>query len=89
MTYPLNEQVVLSPSGRASITAHPNRVYAECVQVFQDRQRSWRYTRVVPPSEDFSAWRMTNFMDGRNGVYRWGYALWDRTEAMVPMKSLV
>ena len=28
---------------------------------------------LVPPSEDFPSWRMNNFMDGSNGVYRWGY----------------
>ena len=27
----------------------------------------------VPPSESFGAVRLTNFMDGHNGVYRWGY----------------
>lgn len=26
-----------------------------------------------PPSPQFPAWRFRNFMDGRNGVYRWGY----------------
>ena len=29
---------------------------------------------VVPPSTDFPGYRLTNYMDGRNGVYRWGYA---------------
>jgi hypothetical protein len=28
---------------------------------------------LVSPSEEFPSWRLTNFMDGRNGVYRWGY----------------
>lgn len=28
---------------------------------------------LVPPSQDFPCYRMNNFMDGRNGVYRWGY----------------
>jgi hypothetical protein len=28
---------------------------------------------LVPPSADFPGYRITNFMDGRNGVYRWGY----------------
>lgn len=26
---------------------------------------------LVPPSAQFSAWRLTNYMDGRNGLYRW------------------
>jgi len=26
------------------------------------------------PEETFPAYRVTNFMDGRNGVYRWQYA---------------
>lgn len=28
---------------------------------------------LVKPSRDFPAYRTTNFIDGRNGVYRWGY----------------
>ncbi len=28
---------------------------------------------VVEPSTEFPAYRTRNFMDGRNGVYRWGY----------------
>lgn len=28
----------------------------------------------VPPSEAFPAYRTTNYMDGRNGLYRWEYA---------------
>ena len=28
---------------------------------------------LVPPSPEFPGYRMTNFMDGRNGVYRWEY----------------
>jgi len=28
---------------------------------------------VVPPSADFPCYRTNNYMDGRNGVYRWGY----------------
>ena len=28
---------------------------------------------LVPPGPDMPAYRTTNFMDGRNGVYRWGY----------------
>lgn len=26
------------------------------------------------PTPDFPAWRTTNYLDGSNGVYRWGYA---------------
>ena len=29
---------------------------------------------LIPPASDFEGWRVTNFMDGRNGVYRWNYA---------------
>ena len=29
---------------------------------------------VVLPNDDFSCYRMNNFMDGNNGVYRYGYA---------------
>lgn len=29
---------------------------------------------LVKPSESFPCYRMTNFMDGTNGVYRWNYA---------------
>jgi hypothetical protein len=29
---------------------------------------------LVPPSSDFLCYRMNNFMDGTNGVYRWDYA---------------
>jgi hypothetical protein len=28
----------------------------------------------VAPDGQFAGWRTRNFMDGRNGVYRWGYA---------------
>lgn len=28
---------------------------------------------VVPPTESFSTYRTTNYMDGRNGLYRWEY----------------
>lgn len=28
---------------------------------------------LVPPSQEFPAYRTTNFMDGRNGLYRWEY----------------
>ncbi len=28
---------------------------------------------LVPPSADFPCYRMNNYMDGRNGVYRWAY----------------
>jgi hypothetical protein len=28
---------------------------------------------VVKPTDEFPSYRTTNFMDGRNGVYRWGY----------------
>ncbi len=31
-------------------------------------------TVLVPPTPSFPGWRARNFMDGRNGVYRWGYA---------------
>src|SRR5437764_13071812 len=32
------------------------------------------FTKVlVPPTADFPGYRLTNFMDGRNGVYRWGH----------------
>jgi hypothetical protein len=27
----------------------------------------------VPPSAEFTGWRLRNFMDGRNGIYRWQY----------------
>lgn len=26
---------------------------------------------LVPPDKNFSSWRMNNYMDGRNGLYRW------------------
>lgn len=29
---------------------------------------------LVQPTKDFSGYRMNNFMDGSNGVYRWNYA---------------
>jgi len=29
---------------------------------------------VKPPTSSFNAYRLTNFMDGRNGVYRWQYS---------------
>ena len=29
---------------------------------------------VVPPSAEFPCYRTNNYMDGRNGLYRWGYA---------------
>jgi hypothetical protein len=29
---------------------------------------------LVPPTKTFPAYRLTNWMDGRNGVYRWQYA---------------
>jgi len=29
---------------------------------------------LVPPTKDFPGYRMRNFMDRRNGVYRWGYS---------------
>ncbi|MBG0566632.1 hypothetical protein [Actinoplanes aureus] len=28
---------------------------------------------LVPPNRDFPSFRTTNFMDGHNGLYRWGY----------------
>ncbi|NPV51845.1 MAG: hypothetical protein HPY60_11730 [Candidatus Methanofastidiosum sp.] len=28
---------------------------------------------IIPPTEEFQAWRMTNYMDGYNGIYRWNY----------------
>jgi len=28
---------------------------------------------LIPPSNIFQAYRTTNFMDGRNGIYRWNY----------------
>jgi len=28
---------------------------------------------LIPPSEDFSSYRTTNYMDGTNGIYRYGY----------------
>ena len=28
---------------------------------------------VVPPSAGFPSWRTRNYMDGHNGIYRWGY----------------
>ena len=28
---------------------------------------------LVPPTKDFAGYRMRNFMDGRNGIYRWKY----------------
>ncbi len=28
---------------------------------------------LVPPSSDFPCYRLTNYMDGRNGLFRWGY----------------
>jgi hypothetical protein len=34
----------------------------------------WRARTVVMPDSSFSGVRMTNFMDGENGVYRYGYA---------------
>lgn len=33
------------------------------------------FSRVaVPPSAEFAGWRMRNYMDGQNGMYRWEYA---------------
>lgn len=29
---------------------------------------------LVKPTDDFPVYRTTNFMDGRNGIYRWNYA---------------
>jgi len=29
---------------------------------------------LTPPTASFPAYRLTNWMDGRNGVYRWGYS---------------
>lgn len=36
---------------------------------------AWQFRRriLVPPGEDFAGWRTRNYMDGRNGVYRWDY----------------
>lgn len=28
---------------------------------------------LIPPCDDFTAYRTTNFMDGRNGIFRWNY----------------
>ncbi len=28
---------------------------------------------LVPPSAEFAGWRLRNYMDGRNGIYRWSY----------------
>ncbi len=35
--------------------------------------KQFLYRVLVFPTDEFAGYRTNNFMDGRNGVYRWGY----------------
>jgi hypothetical protein len=51
--------------------AGPERRYYDDLR----RGLSWQFRHrvLVRPDSAFRGWRTTNFMDGRNGVYRWDY----------------
>lgn len=46
-------------------------------------QRMFDYV-LVPPSQKFKAWRTTNYMDGNNGYFRWGYATQGANKGYAP-----
>ena len=52
--------------------ASPERHYYLALADGLERQFFGRV--LEPPSPEFDGWRLHNFMDGRNGIYRWGYA---------------
>jgi hypothetical protein len=61
----------LTSLARAYPPDRPERRFYEDLRRGLEKQF---YEKVlVPPSRDFPAYRTTNFMDGRNGIYRWGY----------------
>jgi len=39
---------------------------------------------LVPPSPDFGGWRLRNYMNGQNGLYRWGYKQFGPDEGYGP-----
>ena len=60
---------------RSMAEGHPRgsegRAYYERLLWGLERQFFGRVA--VPPSAEFAGWRVRNFMDGRNGIYRWEY----------------
>lgn len=62
--------------------AGTTRAYYERLRWGLERQFFNRIA--VPPSGDFAGWRIRNYMDGRNGVYRWGYASLGKDQGFGP-----
>ena len=64
--------LLLRSLAEAEPAGSAERAYYERLQWGLERQF---FTRIaVPPSGEFAGWRIRNYMDGRNGMYRWGYA---------------
>jgi hypothetical protein len=60
---------------RSLIDAYPpdSREHSYYSQLERELNTQFFDKVVVPPSPEFSCYRMNNFMDGTNGVYRYGY----------------
>ena len=48
------------------------RVYYE--RLLQGLERQFFLRIAEPPSAEFPGWRIRNYMDGENGMYRWGFS---------------
>jgi hypothetical protein len=71
---------------RSSMEAAPadsgERKYYERLQSGLERQFFDRV--LVSPSPEFSGYRLRNYMDGENGIYRWGYRTLGRDQGYGP-----
>lgn len=47
--------------------------HRHAIELWRGLERQLMEVVLVPPSADFPAYRTNNFMDGSNGVYRYGY----------------
>ena len=63
--------LILRSLAEAEPAGSPERAYYERLQWGLERQFFARIA--VPPSGEFAGWRIRNYTDGRNGVYRWEY----------------
>jgi len=60
----------------------PERAYYE--RLLRGLERQFFDRVLVPPSPEFAGWRLRNYMNGQNGLYRWGYKQFGPNEGYGP-----
>lgn len=74
--------LLLRSMAQTEATGSPARAYYE--RLLGGLERQFFGKVVVPPSAEFAGWRMRNYMDGQNGLYRWGYKQFGKDEGYGP-----